>query len=96
MAAATTEQPPLDTEMDDLAAEAAELDGYFSDSPLDPEPNYPPLKESFDNAIIITNLPRVPEAKVEKLTKVVMKLVSRYWKLGIVCRNGLYRSANAI
>ena len=65
------------SEEDRLAEEAAELDGYFSDAPLDPEPNYPPLHTSFDSAVVITNLPKVPEAKVEKLTKVVMKLVSR-------------------
>lgn len=66
---------------DVLAEEAAELDGYFSDTPLEPQPSYPPLKESFDNAVIITNLPKVPQAKLEKLTKVVMKLVSRIGNL---------------
>jgi translation initiation factor 3 subunit B len=88
MAAATTEQAPFQTEMDDLAAEAAELDGYFSDTPLEPQPNYPPLKESFENAIIVTNLPRVPESKVEKLTKVVMKLVSRIGNLASCAETG--------
>ena len=63
--------------MEELEAEAAELDGYFSDTPLDPQPNYPPLNESFDNAIVITNLPKVPMAKVERLTKALMKVVSR-------------------
>lgn len=62
---------------DQLAAEAEELDGYFSDTPLDPKPVYPPLKKSFDNVIIVSNLPIVPEAKIDKLTKVVIKLVSR-------------------
>ena len=66
---------------DRLAEEAAELDGYFSDAPLEPEPVYPPLKKNYDTAIIITNLPKVPEAKLEKLTKVVMKLVSRLGNL---------------
>jgi translation initiation factor 3 subunit B len=64
-------------DMIDLEAEAAELDGYFSDSPLDPLPNYPNLLDTFDNAVIITNLPKVPDEKIEKLMKVVMKLVSR-------------------
>jgi len=68
---------------DKLAEEAAELDGYFSDTPLDPQPNYPPLNESLDNAVVIINLPQVPEAKVEKLTKVVMKLVSRIGNLAL-------------
>jgi len=62
---------------DQLAEEAAELDGYFSDTPLDPQPRYPPLNKSFDSAIVITNLPKVPEAKLEKLTNVVVRLVSR-------------------
>lgn len=66
---------------DALAAEAAELDGYFSDAPLDPKPNYPPLRKTFETCIIITNLPKVPQAKLEKLTKVVMKLVSRIGNL---------------
>lgn len=66
---------------DALAEEAAELDGYFSDAPLDPQPNYPPLKKSFDTSIIITNLPTVSETKLEKLTKVLIKLVSRLGNL---------------
>jgi translation initiation factor 3 subunit B len=65
------------TNIDDLEAEAAALDGYFSDTPLQPKPNYPPLRDTFENAVVITNLPKVPEAKVEKLTKVILKLVSR-------------------
>jgi translation initiation factor 3 subunit B len=62
---------------DALADEAEELDGYFSDAPLDPKPKYPPLDTSFDNCVIITNLPQVPESKLEKLTKVVLKLVTK-------------------
>lgn len=64
-------------QISDLEKEAEELDGYFSDAPLDPQPEYPPLRDTFESAIVITNLPKVPEAKLEKLTKVVMKLVSR-------------------
>ena len=60
-----------------VGAEAAELDGYFSDTPLNPEPKYPKLNESFGPCVIITNLPKIGEEKVEKLTKVVTKLVSR-------------------
>jgi translation initiation factor 3 subunit B len=60
-----------------LADEAEELDGYFSDAPLDPRPNYPPLDEGFDNCVVITNLPQVPESKLEKLTKVVSKIVTK-------------------
>lgn len=67
----------MSTHIDDLEAEAAELDGYFSDSPLEPTPNYPPLRDTFESAVIITNLPQVNDAKLEKLSKVIMKLVSR-------------------
>lgn len=62
---------------DALADEAAELDGYFSDAPLNPQPNYPPLRDTFETSVVITNLPKVPESKIEKLLKVVMKYVSR-------------------
>ena len=65
------------TPADDLEAEAASLDGYFSDAPLEPIPNYPPLDNKFDRCVVITNLPMVPEAKYEKLSKVILKLVSR-------------------
>mmetsp|Transcript_19212 Transcript_19212/g.21422 ORF Transcript_19212/g.21422 Transcript_19212/m.21422 type:complete len:716 (+) Transcript_19212:62-2209(+) len=65
------------SKLDDLEAEAAELDGYFSDASLDPNPNYPPLRNTFENAAIILNLPKVPEAKLEKLGKVVSKLLNR-------------------
>lgn len=64
-------------EQDLLALEAASLDGYFSDAPLDPYPEYPELNESFECAVVISNLPKVPESKLEKLTKVVMKLITR-------------------
>ena len=42
-----------------LEEESAELDGYFSDAPLDPQPNYPALRETFETAVVITNLPKV-------------------------------------
>lgn len=63
--------------MTSIEEESAALDGYFSDTPLDPKPNYPPLRDTFETSIIVLNLPRVPKAKLEKLTKVVKKLVSR-------------------
>ena len=70
--------------MAELAAEAEELDGYFSDASLDPHAKYPNLKESYDNVIVVLNLPKVPESKREKLTKVVMKIISR---LGTLASN---------
>ena len=66
---------------DDLAAEAEELDGYFSDAPLDPQPEYPPLNKRLDTAVILLNLPKVGISKVEKLTKVAMKLVTKIGEL---------------
>ena len=42
-----------------LEEESAALDGYFSDTPLAPKPNYPTLRETFETAVIITNLPKV-------------------------------------
>jgi translation initiation factor 3 subunit B len=65
------------SEEDKLVEESMELEGYISDNPLDPQPNYPPLHETFESAVVITNLPKVPDAKLDKLTKVVLKLVSR-------------------
>jgi len=44
-----------------LEEESAALDGYFSDTPLAPKPNYPALRETFETAVIITNLPKVRE-----------------------------------
>ncbi len=63
----------------EIEAETEELynDGYFSDTSLDLDPRYPKLNESFDAAIVVLNLPKVPQSKVEKLTKVVKKIVSR-------------------
>jgi translation initiation factor 3 subunit B len=84
---AHAEVPPQEEDHDDedeeeeeqdlLALEAAELDGYFSDAPLDPVAEYPELNETFDTAVVISNLPKVPESKLEKLTNVVMKLITR-------------------
>ena len=63
--------------MTSIEEESASLDGYFSDTPLEPKPSYPPLLDTFDRCIVITNLPKVPSSKHEKLSKVVLKLVSR-------------------
>lgn len=42
-----------------LEEESAALDGYFSDTPLDPQPQYPKLRDTFETAVVITNLPKV-------------------------------------
>jgi translation initiation factor 3 subunit B len=73
-----TEVLPANNDVaDQMAAEAEELDGYFSDAPLEPDVQYPPLNEGMECAVVITNLPKVPDSKLEKLTKVVLKLVSK-------------------
>ena len=41
------------------APELLDESDYLSDSPLDPQPQYPQLRETFETAIIITNLPKV-------------------------------------
>lgn len=64
-----------------LEEEAALLDGYFSEEELDPQPQYPPLNSTFERCIVITNLPKVNQSKVEKLSKVILKLVSRIGNL---------------
>jgi len=66
-----------------IEAETEDLynDGYFSDASLDLDPRYPKLKQTFETAIVVLNLPTVSKAKVEKLTKVVMKIISRLGNL---------------
>lgn len=66
------------TEVDD------ELAGYLSDSPLDPQPEYPEMKQGFDDTILVHNIPKVPRAKYEKLTKVITKLYSKVGALSPV------------
>jgi translation initiation factor 3 subunit B len=53
------------------------VEDYYSDAPLNPQVQYPPLDDSFHSALIVTNLPRIPEAKVEKLLGVVTKIFSK-------------------
>ena len=66
-----------DTPTNDLADEAASPDGYFSEEPLEPEPSYPPLDETFDRCVVISNLSTLPESKYNKLSKVMLKLLLR-------------------
>ena len=41
------------------APELMDEKDYLSDTPIDPQPQYPQLRETFETAIIITNLPQV-------------------------------------
>lgn len=54
-----------------LEEEAAALDGYFSDAPLDPKPIYPTLKETFESAIVITNLPKVCSSCLQPINTLI-------------------------
>lgn len=67
----TEEAPPVDSMEPTLEEEAASLDGYFSDAPLDPRPDYPPLRETFDTAVVITNLPKVRFCCFRSLFRIV-------------------------
>ncbi len=68
------------TEYDD-----EDLSGYMSDTPLDPRPRYPPRKQNlFDATIVLRNLPKVPQAKLEKLIKVLTKLMNKVGPLSEV------------
>jgi translation initiation factor 3 subunit B len=58
----------------DLVNDDDSLGDYYSDSPLSPQPRYPDLDNSFDSAIVVTNVPRVPPERVEKLMKVLRKI----------------------
>merc|ERR1712232_469785 len=70
----------MGTEYDD-----EDLSGYMSDTPLDPRPRYPPRKQNlFDATIVLRNLPKVPQAKLEKLTKVLTKLMNKVGPLSEV------------
>jgi translation initiation factor 3 subunit B len=55
----------------------ATVEDYYSDTPLNPQVQYPPLDDSFHSALIVTNLPRITEAKVEKLLGIVTKIFSK-------------------
>jgi len=61
-------EPDLVVDDDDSLAD------YYSDTPLDPQPRYPPMDNSFDSAIVVTNIPRVTPDRVEKLTKLLRKI----------------------
>lgn len=75
--------PNATSAYDDLADEAASLDGYFSDAPLEACPRYPPLDTTFDRCVVISNLPKVSEAKYDRLAKAIYKLVTRVGNLAV-------------
>lgn len=73
------------------------LDSYYSDASLNIEPNYPPLIDSFETVVIVTNIPKVPQAKIERLTKVLAKIMLRIGTLATseeTGYNGLYMPYN--
>ena len=76
----------MDEELRKMAAlevEGMEESGLVSDSDADAitDADLPTLNESMSNVIVIDGLPKVPTTKVEKLTKVVRKIVSQFGKV---------------
>lgn len=61
-----------------------DLSGYMSDTPIDINPKYPKFNVSFAETVLICNLPKVTEAKFEKLKKVITKLASKIGALSDV------------
>ena len=53
------------------------LDEYMSDTELDYTVNKPKLNEAFSATVVLSNLPKVPAAKVDKLTSVLKKLAAK-------------------
>jgi translation initiation factor 3 subunit B len=79
----------LSEEEQKMIAESEELDGYISDTPLDVDDvRYPELNTNFDNCIVLMQLPKVPSSKLEKLTKVIHKLVSKLGTLDAIDASG--------
>ena len=81
-----TEIAAMDEELRKMAAlevEGMEESGLVSDSDADAitDADLPTLNESMSNVIVIDGLPKVPTTKVEKLTKVVRKIVSQFGKV---------------
>ena len=64
-------------DFDELADEAEELDGYFSDTPLDPKPDYPPFDESFSNVIVLMNVPKVRGDTIGKLRGLILSTLGK-------------------
>jgi len=62
---------------EDEASVALSVSDYYSDTPLRPEPSYPPLPESFDSTILVMNLPAVDAGKFDKLKRVVHRIFSK-------------------
>ena len=61
-----------------------DLSGYMSDTPIDINPKYPKFNVSFAETVLICNLPKVTEAKFDKLKKVITKLASKIGALSDV------------
>mmetsp|Transcript_1195 Transcript_1195/g.1832 ORF Transcript_1195/g.1832 Transcript_1195/m.1832 type:complete len:753 (-) Transcript_1195:150-2408(-) len=87
------EEEKVYAEDDDEDDRSASLEDYYSDTPLKPQVKYPPRNDSFDSALIVMNLPRIPEGKVDKLLGIITKIFS---KLGTLATsedgsfNGVY------
>ncbi|GMH62769.1 hypothetical protein TrRE_jg6945, partial [Triparma retinervis] len=58
-------------------AMAEDLADYMSDNELVVEPKLPKLDESFGCTVVISNLPKVPQPKHDKLKSVVLKICNK-------------------
>ena len=56
---------------------ADDLADYMSDNELVVEPKLPKLDESFGCTVVISNLPKVPQATHEKLKSVMLKICNK-------------------
>jgi len=54
-----------------------DLTDYMSDNELVIEPKLPKLDETFSCTVVISNLPKVPESKHDKLKAVVLKICGK-------------------
>jgi len=70
-----------DYKNEEMSLEEDDLEDYLSDTSLDLKPDYPEFNDSLGTVVVVTNLPKVPEAKVAKLSNFLLKLVSRIGNL---------------
>jgi len=75
-------------QLPDILEEVSSSPDGCSETTLDLKPRYPALRGTFETSVIITNLPKVPQLKVEKLTKVILRLVSKIGTLSCCKDNG--------
>merc|ERR1719469_1139296 len=76
-------EPKDDPATSNTEEDEEDLEGYYSETDICVEPQYPIMMESFETTIVVTNLPKVPLSKLEKLKKVLTKLVGHIGPLAV-------------